>query len=52
MAWNSELLYLDIGDLPSIGERTQTQYPTAIQDALDACVQAERYRDETRAAAA
>ena len=51
VAWNSELLYLDIGALPAMGERTQAQYPTAIQDALDACVQAERYRDETRAAA-
>ena len=49
--WNSEMLYLDIGDLPPVAERTQTQYPTAIQDALDACAQAERYRDETRAAA-
>lgn len=49
--WNSELLYLNIGDLPPVAERTQTQYPTAIQDALDACVQAERYRDEARAAA-
>ena len=49
--WNSELLYLDIGDLPPISERTQAQYPTAIQDALDACAQTERYRDEARAAA-
>lgn len=51
VAWNSELLYLDIGDLPPIAERTQAQYPTAIQDALDACAHAERYRDEARAAA-
>ena len=51
VAWNSELLYLDIGDLPPVGERTQAQYPTAIQDAMDACAHAERYRDEARAAA-
>ena len=51
VAWNSELMYLDIGDLPPVGERTEARYPTAIQDAMDACVQAERYRDEARAAA-
>lgn len=51
VAWNSELLYLDIGDLPPISERTEAQYPTAIQDAMDACVRAERYRDEAKAAA-
>ena len=50
VAWNSELLYLDIGDLPAMGERTQAQYPTAIQDALDACVQAERYHPGRNAA--
>ena len=50
-AWNSELMYLDIGDLPPIRERTEAQYPTAIQDAMDACVQTERYRDEAKAAA-
>ena len=51
VAWNSELLYLDIGDLPPSSERTEAQYPTAIQDAMDACVCTERYRDEAKAAA-
>ena len=51
VAWNSELMYLDIGDLPPISERTEAQYPTAIQDAMDACVCTERYRDEAKAAA-
>ena len=51
VAWNSELMYLDTGDLPPISERTEAQYPTAIQDAMDACVQTERYRDEARTAA-
>ena len=52
VAWNSELLYLDIGDLPPIGERTEAQYPTAFQDAMDACAMAEQYRDQAQRAAA
>lgn len=43
VAWNSEIFYLDIGDLPPISERTEQQYPTAIQEALAACVKAEGY---------
>ena len=46
VAWNSELIYLDIGDLPPISERTEAQYPTAVQDAMEACAMAERYRDQ------
>ena len=34
--WNSELFYLDVGDLPPISEQTEHRYPTAIQDALQA----------------
>ena len=52
VAWNSELLFLDVGDLPPIQERTEAQYPTAIQEALDAGAWAERYCEEARAAAA
>jgi len=51
-AWNSELFYLDVGDLPPIGEKTEHKYPTAIQDAMDACAKARLYRDEAEAAAA
>ena len=36
IAWNSELIYLDVGDLPPISEEMERKYPTAIQDALDA----------------
>ncbi len=51
-AWNSELFYLDVGDLPPVGEQTEHTYPTAIQDAMDACAKARLYRDEAESAAA
>ena len=51
VAWNSEPLYLDVGDLPPISERTEQQYPTAIQDAMNACALSELYMNEARAAA-
>ena len=35
-AWNSELFYLDVGDLPPISEQVEHRYPSAIQDALQA----------------
>ena len=41
LTWNSELFYLDIGDLPPISEQVEHKYPTAIQDALHAAVQME-----------
>ena len=41
IAWNSELLYLEVGDLPPISEETERTYPTAIQDAMDAAARAE-----------
>ena len=50
-AWNSELFYLDVGDLPPISERTEQQYPTAIQEALAACVKAEGYSEAALQAA-
>lgn len=52
VAWNSELFYLDVGDLPPISEQIERQYPTAIQDAMYACAQAELYRNQAQAAAA
>ena len=51
-AWNSELFYLDVGDLPPISEKTEHKYPTAIQDAMEAAAQALLYRDEAQSAAA
>ena len=51
LARSLDIMYLDTGDLPPISERTGAQYPTAIQDAMGAGVQTERYRDEARAAA-
>jgi len=45
-AWNSEVFYLEVGDLPPATEITERAYPTAIQDALDAATRAvEIYRD-------
>jgi len=43
VAWNSGLLYLDVGDVPPISEEIEQQYPTAIQEALAAAVQVETY---------
>ena len=40
-AWNSELFYLDVGDLPPISEQVEHKYPTAIQDALQAAADME-----------
>ena len=33
-AWHSEILYLGIGDTPDISDRTEQQYPTALQNAI------------------
>lgn len=52
VAWNSELFYLEVGDLPPISERTEQQYPTAIQEALAACVKTEEYMQLSRQVAA
>lgn len=43
VAWNSEIFYLTVGDLPPISERTEQQYPTAIQEALAACARVEGF---------
>lgn len=45
VTWNSEIFYLEVGDLPPISERTEQQYPTAIQEALAACVRAEGFSE-------
>ncbi len=41
IAWNSELFFLDVGDLPPISEQVEHKYPTAIQDALQAAADME-----------
>lgn len=49
IAWNSELFYLDVGDLPPISEQIERQYPTAIQEALDAESRAQTYWENSMA---
>lgn len=49
IAWNSELFYLDVGDLPPISEQIERQYPTAIQEALDAESRAQTYWESATA---
>ena len=34
MAWHSEMIYMGIGELPEISDRTEQQYPTALQEAI------------------
>ena len=36
IAWNSEMMYMDVGDLPPISEVVERDYPTAFQEALEA----------------
>lgn len=43
IAWNSELIYMDVGDLPPITEEVARKYPTAIQNAMDAADRAAAY---------
>ena len=50
--WNSELFYLDVGDLPPISEQAEHKYPTAIQDALRAAANMEDLWENTSAALA
>ncbi|MBQ7655030.1 MAG: hypothetical protein IJI53_09740 [Clostridia bacterium] len=49
VAWNSEMMFLDVGDLPPISERTERKYPTAIQDALRAEARAIQYWETAEA---
>lgn len=49
IAWNSELFYLDVGDLPPISEQIERQYPTALQEALDAESRAQTYWESATA---
>lgn len=34
LAWHSEILYLEVGELPPISERTEQEYPTAFQQVI------------------
>ena len=49
IAWNSEMLYLDVGDLPPISEMAERQYPTLFQEAMDALGRALQYWESTEA---
>ena len=40
-AWHSEIMYLGIGDTPEISDRTEQQYPTALQNAISQCAASE-----------
>jgi len=42
IAWNSEIFYLDVGDLPPISERIELLWPTALMEAIAAGLKAER----------
>lgn len=48
-AWHSELIYMGIGETPEISDRTEQQYPTALQEAISRC---ETAQDIAEAAAA
>ena len=50
VAWNSEIFYLEVGDLPPISERTEQTYPTALQEALAAGLRAERFAEAAQGA--
>lgn len=52
IAWNSELFYLDVGDLPPLSEQVERKYPTAIQEALEFAANAEQAAADVEAAKA
>lgn len=47
--WNSEILYMDVGDLPPIAEHVEQEYPTAFQEALQAAADAMEAAEQTAA---
>lgn len=50
-AWHSEIIYMGIGGTPEISDRTEQQYPTALQETLSQ-VRAHRYVAQGSAEAA
>lgn len=51
MAWHSALIYMGIGGLPEISDRTEQQYPTAFQDAIAATLGNRQAAEAAQAAA-
>ena len=49
--WHSETFYMKVRDLPPASEILERQYPTALQEALDAGHRLEQYQDAGKAAA-
>jgi hypothetical protein len=49
IAWNSEMMYMDVGDLPPISEVVEREYPTAMQEALEAAGETVRIDRDLRA---
>lgn len=52
VVWNSEPIMMDIGDLPGVEESITGKYPTALQNAMAASVDALRYKEKAQTAAA
>ena len=50
VAWNSEIFYLDVGDLPPISEAVERNYPTLLMEAVMAGKRAETAAQAARAA--
>ena len=50
VAWNSELFYMDVGDLPPISETIERQYPTLLMEAIMARTRAENAAQAAREA--
>ena len=51
VVWNSEIFYLDIGDLPNVESAIERKYPTLLDDALDASSDALKYKEYAESAA-
>lgn len=50
IAWNSEIFYMDVGDLPPISETVERTYPTALMEAIMAGQRAETAASAAQAA--
>ena len=50
VAWNSELFYMDVGDLPPISESIERHFPTLLMEAIMAGVRAEAAANAAHAA--
>lgn len=52
VVWNSEVFFLDIGDLPNVEAAVERQYPTLLQEALDSGEASRIYKEYAESAAA